>query len=72
MYKCVKKLIVDMYDDDNEIREDEHMEVDEGSEWLIEECGYCENDIRLVNDDADWIEIDRRTFKEHFVEAISS
>lgn len=68
MFKCIKELVLSVYDDDNEVIENEHMKVDKGSEWFIQKCDYCENDIRLVNDNAEWIEISIRTFKEHFVE----
>ncbi len=71
MFKCIKELVLSIYDDDNEVIENEHMKVDKGSEWLIQECDYCENDIRLVNDNAEWIEISRRTFKEYFTEVIT-
>jgi hypothetical protein len=67
MFKCIKELVLSVYDDDNEVIENEHIKIDKGSEWFIQKCDYCENDIRLVNDNAEWVEISIRTFKEHFV-----
>ena len=70
MFKCIKKLILEKYDDNGRLLEDEKFEVTKGSEWVKDEDGYREIDgeIRLENDDAEWIEISRKTFKEHFIE----
>lgn len=70
MFRCIKDLQLDMYDDDGEIIEDKKMEVTKGSEWSICESCYreIEGKIRLENDNAEWIEITRKTFKEHFIE----
>lgn len=70
MFICIKDLYLDKYDENEEVIENEKMEVKEGSEWVLSYCQYrdLDGEIRLNNENAEWIEIDKNTFKEHFVE----
>lgn len=71
MFRCIKELILDRFDDDNEVIEGNPFIVKEGSEWHIEDYMFKENDIRLVNDEAEWIEIGISTLKKNFTEVIT-
>jgi len=68
MFKCIKKLLIEMYDDDGfPIGDDEVIKV--GSLWH-----YSQNDnyrfiggeVRLECDDLRWIEITNETLEKHF------
>jgi len=70
MYKCIKQFSLDLLDDDGfPLSEDEQLNIAEGSIWYFpEDKDYriIGADIRLENDDLQWIEITNEDFKEHF------
>lgn len=72
MFRCIKDLLLDVYDDGFVI-EEQYMKVAKDSEWVIPEQDsyrFIGGEIRLENDDAEWIEICKDTLKEYFIEVM--
>lgn len=69
-YKCIKGVTLEQIDDDGFSIENEYMNIDEGTIWFIPEHDsyrFIDGEVRLENDDAEWIEICEETLKEHFI-----
>ena len=71
-WKCIKSFSVTVYDEDEEIIEDENgdiieeQQVELGSEWIRDEDNVPSlSEIRLEKD-SDWLEIDEETFENCF------
>lgn len=70
MYKCTKGFVLGKTDDHGFVSEDDSMIVLEGSIWDIpeeEDYRLIGGEIRLEDDDGNWIEISEDDLKEHFV-----
>ncbi|WP_341472792.1 hypothetical protein, partial [Anaerophilus nitritogenes] len=72
-YKCIKKLILQKYDDDGFVMDNEFFFTKEGSVWELDESDskLIGGEIRLITTKEgylDWLEIDKETLEEHFEE----
>lgn len=71
-YKCVKTLVLDLYDDDG-YSTDETMAVEVGETFEVKNR-YPYNIVggadcvHIENDDGRWLELMPKTIAEHFVE----
>lgn len=65
VYKCIKEFVLDKYQDDTQL-EDEQFIVPLESTWELGEYSHM-SDIRLESE-LGWIEIDTESFKALFVE----
>ena len=69
MYKCIKGFSLKLYDDNGFIVENEYMNINKGSIWYIpedEDYRLIDGEVRLENEEMDWIEITKETFKNNF------
>ena len=69
MYKCIKGFLLKLYDDNGFIVENEYMNINKGSIWYIpedEDYRLIDGEVRLENEEMDWIEITKETFKNNF------
>lgn len=75
MYKCIKGFSLEKCDDNGSTIDGEYTTVEEGSIWHIPEDAkyrFIGGDVRLENDESEWIEISEETLEEHFQEITSS
>ena len=67
--KCFKNLVLDKYDDDGFLEEEDAVFINRGDEFCIDESKDrivgSNKTMRLVNNDT-WIEITVDTFFKHF------
>ena len=67
--KCFKNLVLDKYDDDGFLEEEDAVFINKGDEFHIDESKDrivgSDQTMRLVNNDT-WIEITVDTFFKHF------
>lgn len=69
MYKCIKGFLIELYDDNGFTIENEYMDINEDTIWYIpedEDYRLIDGEVRLENDEMDWIEITKETFKNNF------
>lgn len=69
MYKCIKEFSLELYDDNGFIIENEYVDINEGTIWYIpedEDYRLIDGEVRLENEEMDWIEITKETFKNNF------
>lgn len=68
VYKCIKEFSVDLYDEYENLLENECKIITIGSEW--ERCEFASlSDVRLDSlEDGSWLEIREDTLQEYFVE----
>lgn len=66
--RCIKAFEVFEYDEDEFLTENKYYEVPQNSIWELDETGYriADGEIRLEDNDADWLEISKETFNEYF------
>ena len=75
MYKCIKGFSLKLYDDNGFIVENEYMNINKGSIWYIpedEDYRLIDGEVRLENEEMDWIEITKETFKNNFEPMINN
>lgn len=69
MYKCVKGFSLELYDGNGFIIENEYIDINKGTIWYIpedEDYRLIDGEVRLENEEMDWIEITKETFKNNF------
>ena len=69
MYKCIKEFSLELYDDNGFIIENEYMDINKGTIWYIpedEDYRFIDGEVRLENEEMNWIEITKETFKNNF------
>ena len=70
MFECIEELRLDYVGGDEDSPEE--MVVEEGSVWYFpdDDDGYREtgSDVRLENNNAEWIEMSTGEFNKHFIE----
>ena len=69
MYECIKGFLIEVCDEDGFTIENEYMDIDKGTIWYIPEdkdYRFIGGEVRLENDDAEWIEITKEHLEEHF------
>ena len=69
MYKCIKEFSLELYDDNGFIIENEYIDINKGTIWYIpedEDYRLIDGEVRLENEEMDWIEITKETFKNNF------
>lgn len=66
-YKCVHGFTVSKCDDDG-FETDEDIAVEENSIWELSDSKsrIAGGEVRLDNEDLDWLEISKEIFKAHF------
>ncbi|WP_244833388.1 hypothetical protein [Clostridium sp. BJN0001] len=66
--KCIKGFALEKCDDNGFTIENEYFTVEDNSIWNIEnnEDRFIGGEIRLTNDNGEWLEISKETLKEHF------
>lgn len=69
VYECKTEFELPKWDDDNDCFLEETIKVEKGSVWSVMGSGYiCDGEVRLENDNAEWMEISREHLKEYFVD----
>lgn len=66
LYKCIKKISVNSYDDDEFLIENEQKLIPVGSTWERQDYSSF-SDVRLVSE-LGWLEVDDKTLETHFIE----
>lgn len=66
-FKCIKELVVDKLDEYEIEIENEVVIIPVDSVWELSKHAHM-SDVRLENDDLEWLEIDFQSLKECFVE----
>ena len=69
MYECIKGFSIEVCDEDGFTIENEYMDIDKGTIWYIpedEDYRFIDGEVRLENDDAEWIEITKEHLEEYF------
>lgn len=64
-----KGFSLELYDDNGFIVENEYVDINKGSIWYIpedEDYRLIDGEVRLENEEMDWIEITKETFKNNF------
>ena len=64
-----KGFSLELYDDNGFIIENEYTDINRGSIWYIpedEDYRLIDGEVRLENEEMDWIEITKETFKNNF------
>lgn len=66
--KCVKGFFIDKCDDDGCSIENEYIDIKEGVIFEVQEDNFrfIGGEIRLENENLEWIEISKETLKNHF------
>lgn len=69
-YRCKKGFNVDSYTEDDFELENEYFEVECNSIWELypDDFRVTDGEIRLINDNCEWLEISRKQLKEWFEE----
>lgn len=67
IFECKKEFEVSKWDNDNDCFSDEIITIEKGSVWECSGRGYiCDGEIRLINEDGEWLEISKETLHEYF------
>ena len=69
MYKCIKGFLLEVYDDNGFIIENEYVDINKDTIWYIpedEDYRLIDGEVRLENEEMDWIEITKEAFKNNF------
>ena len=69
MYKCIKGFLIELCDDNGFIIENEYMNINKDTIWYIskdEDYRLIDGEVRLENEEMDWIEATKETFKNNF------
>ena len=69
MYKCIKGFLIELCDDNGFIIENEYMNINKDTIWYIskdEDYRLIDGEVRLENEEMDWIEVTKETFKNNF------
>lgn len=71
-YKCIREVVVDLYDDNGFCIENEEKTIEIGSVWEIKEgLSIIGGEVQLEGlgkNIYEWLEIDKETFENDFVE----
>ena len=69
IFECKKEFGVSKWDNDNDCFSDEIMTIEKGSVWECSGYGYiCGGEVRLINDDGEWLELSKETLDEYFTD----
>ena len=73
MYRCIKGFSIEKYDDDGLTIEGEYIEIKEGTIWNIpkENYRFIGGEIRLENDDLEWVELSKESIEKCFVRVVA-
>lgn len=69
MYECIKGFLMEVCDGNGFTIENEYMDINKGTIWYIPEdkdYRFIGGEVRLENDDAEWIEITKEHLEEYF------
>ena len=69
MYKCIKGFLIELCDDNGFIIENEYMNINKDTIWYIpkdEDYRLIDGEVRLENEEMDWIEVTKEAFKNNF------
>ena len=73
IFECKKEFEVSEWDNDNDCWSDEIMVIEKGSVWECTGLGcICGGEIRLENDEAQWIEVSEETLQTYFSDITES
>lgn len=65
-YKCLKGFVVDAYDENGNLIENESLVVKQWSVWEKQKYSYI-SDIRLINENREWLEVCEEHLKSDFI-----
>ena len=65
-YKCINEFVVDSYDENEQVEENDFFVVEVGSIWELQDESYL-SDVRLMDNEGRWLEIAQSHLVEDFV-----